>query len=134
MKIRFSLFLFEVESGHKLSLQLTSYERRCNQINQSCQMKNNLSFSSISLMFIFQSRDLVFNSVHDVENLCIGSRHEREQSFFVPVPVRKKNSSRSRREKVLGLGSGPVPVPVKKRNLVAGPGQLCPSLIGRATF
>jgi hypothetical protein len=57
-------------------------------------------------------------------------RHERDQSFLVPVPVRKKISSRSRRKKNFGTGSGhggkkfyvSVLVP-SETNLGAGPSQ-----------
>jgi len=44
-------------------------------------------------------------------------RHERDQSFLVPVPVRKKISSRSRsrRKKVLVLGPGLGPGPGGKK-------------------
>ncbi len=56
------------------------------------------------------------------------TRHERDQSFLVPVPVRKKISSRSRRKRNFGPGPGPgekeILVPVLfRKNFGAGPSQ-----------
>ncbi len=50
---------------------------------------------------------LICPSKRKIKKVCLLFRHERDQSFLVPVPARKKFWSQFRWEKVLGLGPGP---------------------------
>ncbi len=61
------------------------------------------------LMYLHLAKVCQIQSVENLRiNFCARSRHERDQSFLIPVPVRKKISSRSLQKQIS------VPVPSRK--------------------